>query len=1373
MPGTPGNYSNVIIYDEEKRYFYLQPQKNRPLLDDEVRNMHIMAMDELRRSIEHTQADVACPLKIHSVTAPTSNCFKVTVPSGMTGGQSNNFKVIGGSSIEDPAVLFIKGFYVFLTGDVEYKNQMYGSSNIDLNTESDKSKTLTLIPDLTTPTADRRDIVYVDLHFVESTAASGSDDDIYYDSGILDPRIGTASANRLRAVFDIRVYEGYTGAIDKTIFSEFLEGTPFSDNGILNSDVPTENHYRVPIAAIYREGGDTNIDSDKIVDLLTLYDKRVLTLGEISYMNLHGGYGDTAVFELNGAFTGFNPQFPDAKIDEGAFATGLNRGFDTEAFNTDSVTPRIVDNDGKFLMGAVQVGVETGTQTYPITAATGPEELNPGEIMAHEVSAQHVAVGYDRGITGKREYKDGISIHLQGLTGISTNLLNKGITGVAGLAMHNYTGETGIYTQFIETSDNYMTVDYKGRMGFNTGEPGWTGVSPLWNVSRYAEPVNLVLDINDSQRVRKHLFVDKDTYLQGDLFGKTWNIPSVVNKDNKAYFGYTGIPTAGLTDATGSVVFKPGITTQGTTGTQDYRGATGVAGFYESFDKDGNRLFTIGDLGEEFDRVVKTLYGTGLVPLYFTDTSLRYIPAFGETGIASGDVVTLTVDITDVVGNSTVTVTASGSTMPTLIESIREGIETGLQYYASSSDLTVTTISDPLDELLPLSERLKNDGKLIIKDKSSELDSIVDFEIDRGGAGTTLETGIQWTDSHYYGSASYGGETQDLAFAKLDLGEAANAWLFNGDVFFNGNGLLNRVTFSPNVIFRDDIFVYGDVYASSLKFDSATLNYMTVNQRLNALRYVNIGSGFDQSTKPVGGMTLGFGESSEISLISMQTNEMKSLWLDINGDAKAQNFIADLCGTVGNVRTVLGNSYPRSNDVLTNVYFKIGGSSTDTTDPYGLHLVDARGTVDVTQNEGFRTLTMDYGDGDGNYGQLNLNIVGNVSASNSMASEHITAGRTTPVTSYDLFVDENARIEGTLEVTNLEFIGSGTPDTLTSISAPQNVNIYVDDSKTVSNKPNGILRTKEFSIDQKLVLVNNSLDYNDTNVIGTADTDLKKDLARVEAIQTGSNDYGYSGTIPVWAKDSMSYGSYAFTEYSSTYGDSLDADTISAAVSSSSAYFRYNMDRVTLATLGTIKMTYIGRLSSTAVGASDITTYVQTYEFDTPYFKDRDGSSVVNWYPDSSTTIANNFAVKIDANIIDDQNSSGDPYVGTQQGPQIYNVNRPVWIYIPLSSWTAYRIPADGSLSDEYHTIYLAQRWAYKLEDQNNIAFSMLNTHVNSLNNKNWYLAVYPRFKRISRTSVGIEDQYDAEWDLNIIAVTNGDGTSANLIGRMYITRTV
>ena len=146
MAGTSGNYSNIVIYDENRRYYYLWPQKNRPLLDDEVRSMGVGLLDQVRRSVQSIYGDVASPNSEFSKPGLSASFEAFRVKEA--GYKTNNFLVKGGSSLDNPAVLYSKGFYIFITGDIEYRNQMVPSESYDLETASDKTKTQTLIPDL-------------------------------------------------------------------------------------------------------------------------------------------------------------------------------------------------------------------------------------------------------------------------------------------------------------------------------------------------------------------------------------------------------------------------------------------------------------------------------------------------------------------------------------------------------------------------------------------------------------------------------------------------------------------------------------------------------------------------------------------------------------------------------------------------------------------------------------------------------------------------------------------------------------------------------------------------------------------------------------------------------------------------------------------------------------------------------------------------------------------------------------------------------------------------------------------------------------------------------------------------------------------------
>jgi hypothetical protein len=353
-----GQYSNYIVYDEEKRYFVLQAQRNRPLLDAEVRELNLSMLDQVRRYAQTMMGNVAAPLESFSspdASSGPNNAFKITQadPSKMV----NNFTITGGAGLEDPAILFLNGYRVFYKGSVDYADQnaqlLSGETVSDALKRDDYTKTL--LPALQTPGAARTDVVYLDLSFAEVTAdIAGSE---YQDPEIKDAVIGNDTANRLRAVIDIRVYEGWSGSTDATIFDDsFFE--PSTENQI--------QHFKCPLALITRPGGNPIIQDSMITDLLELHDKRVLTNKELTHRTRHGGFTQKDVDA--GRATA-------ADVDETWGATGKNEGFGTEALNTDAVTPRVLNKEGKFKVSALVVGSSGIEQDA--------EELNEGESVCY------------------------------------------------------------------------------------------------------------------------------------------------------------------------------------------------------------------------------------------------------------------------------------------------------------------------------------------------------------------------------------------------------------------------------------------------------------------------------------------------------------------------------------------------------------------------------------------------------------------------------------------------------------------------------------------------------------------------------------------------------------------------------------------------------------------------------------------------------------------------------------------------------------------------------------------------------------------------------------------------------------------------------
>jgi hypothetical protein len=1331
MAGKKGNYSKVIIYDERRRYYYLWPQRNRPLLDDEIRDMGIGLLDQARRAVQRSWGDVAAPYNEYSAAAvSTENAFKV-VQSSTT---ANNFTVTGGNaggaSLDHPATLYGKGFYVFLADDVEYNDQMYSSGSVDLNTESDKYKTLTSIPNLTTPGVERTDIVYAHLHFEEVTSVSGTDVDVYRDSGLKNPMVGTDTANRLRAVIDIRVYEGWdveASPVDANIFTnpEFLgENSP-------NDYDPTDDGFKIPIAVIYRHPGEANIYTADIVDLLEMYDKRVKSLDELSWRIRHGGYTQADVDQMG--YTGFTHRFPGAVVDEGAYATGLNQGLGTEAFNSDSVTPRVLDQTGKFQMGSLQVGRETGIVTYE----TGTEALADGEMVVSKASMDSLYVGYDMGVTGVREYRHNVSVYANGTS------------GTAGVDVTIEDGETGAYAVMVSSREtgmagNYMVVDRLGRIGVNTMEPGWNE----FDAPPGASGTEVAVDINASERVRQNLFVDNDINVSGNVRGRTWVVPAELTELNPAVFGWTG-GQMGVTGAVACVLVKRGVAVVGESGIMGY-GYTGIAGQYECYDLAGNRMFTIGDLGPEFDRTVMTLYGVGLREAYASDVSFLSLPG-GYDYLQAGD--TVTYDILREEGLHVTGAVTCAQNGWQAVEELRDdiiyntgwGAPTGLyrQFVYTDTRGITGSIDDPLTTETGIGEAWgvqiiesifgftgagytgaidDSHGKIIIKEMpedpvNAEIRSIVSFTVSR----TLLsDLAITFTPYHYYGSGGYGGDVEGFRFAKLDLGEGADAWLFNGDVFFNGVGGRNQVVFSPNVIMRDDLMVYGTLFADQLRFNFARVGRLWVDNDI----YIGQNGEFEE--------LLSVGDNSMTELKAMQGSNPNSdprVKMYVKGGIRGTILAAE--STSSDTNTV-GDIYVRNTNPRAAMYARIGGTVGSTTNPLGLHLYDRRNT-DTKANR----FTFDYAGDVGDTGtDITVDVRGTLSASTSVIAPYMAVGNTTTTNAdYPLYVAGRGLVEGELSVESLRFVGAEAPSGDTDIVTPVNVAI-VDNATAQQTFHNNeiILREKNYTVTERIYL-------NNEGKLGFG--------------VTGTRDYYeamVAGTDGFYGHDTLTFTEPEIDTLAGT-GNDVYVDQITDP-----GLKRYLFAHVNVCTLGTIRTTWIG-YAFDPPSALDENNTIQAYEFESPYFRDRNGGSVISWMPGSRFG-DDNFVVRVQGNLIDTH----------PDFPSMFTVDGCLAVYIPKGKWWGYGLAPVSS----YRSFTLWYPYENVINSFNNLNMTQ-QTLCGGFVGAEWKVGLYPRLVKQTRlpfgTSAGSSQDrmYVGEWDLDVIVYPVSTGRCANMTGKLYI----
>jgi len=1349
MSGKRGFYSDVIVYDEHSRYYYLWAQKNKPLLDDEIRNMGIGLLDQVRRGIQNVYGEVASPNNKFSGYFSTAEAFKVK-EGGSIFGTQENFTVTGGVSLDRPAVLYAKGFYIFLTGDIEYRDQTYPSDNIDLNTEADKSRTLTPIPMISQPDTDRIDIVYVSLHFAEVTAVTGTDQDVYRDSNLKNPIVGTETANRLRAVIDIRVLEGWSGSISSDIFNESQGGVDFI--GAVSSDgQPTDNVYNIPIAAIYRTAySDTIIDS-QIVDILSLYNKRVCSLDEISYRITHGGYSTDNISDQG--LSGFTPQFAKGIIDEGAFATGLNQGLDTEAFNSNSVTPRVLDNDGKFLVNGLMIGHDTGL----VTLETGPEALNPGELIAKQISARQVMIGFgETGITGIREYSDTLSI------------IHRGETGKNLVSITNFDGETGsliLLAKAIQDGDlkNYVAIDYGGRLGVNTLTPGQVPPDPIWNTDRYndgfqgATGINTAFEVNGSAQVNDHLLVGKDAYIERDMYGRTWKLPGSVSRETPMLIGFTGIPqSTDVVDAASIVLVKRGIAVVGETGVSAY-GYTGGQVAYEAYDADGIRLFTIGDIGNDFDRSVMSLYGTSTTTAFLSDFSLLILPAPIGT-ITEGDIIEYNFRLENgdhVTGMYEIPLGSGGwAGITGLAGDILNNIGfpadpnqgyTGMPYTRSytylysNTDGTVTSetgmaygvqvVEDPFGYT---GMGMDQHGRIIVKDLLVGADPIKveAVELFRVTRGSFAPVDVTFTKFHYFGSGGYGGNFLNVKFAKLDLGEAADGWLFNGDVYFNGIGLLNRVTFSPNVIFRDDIFVYGTIYANEQIFNIANIQNLTVKNNIwcGKKGYFKEGASF--------------GDGADVVYESLRQSD-PTLNLYVKGKGMADKMT--LRGTdVGNY---LMGTLDLVNIKDSKVSANIGGIQGSTSNPFGIHLIDSRNVTDTNK---LKTLTVDFSDGRGNFSDVILDVKGNVSTNGILKTQYLGVGPIEEVnTDYRLQVQGRVLINDVLEVKALRFVGAEAPEGNQDIVTPQNISVVgrIADSANGEEYQNNqiILREKKFTSTKRIYLDNSS-------GLGLDPPTTDPQAYYIDTMLMYYNNP--SDSVPGrWAFDTASYLETQFNDIEASTDTS--PNEIIVGDITIQKYKKLRCERITLASLGSLIIEWSGYAYDPSPVVPTASA-IQKYYFTSPFFRNRDNGISIDWFPENDRFGDDNFIIKVQADIVDTNATS----------PSIYSIDKSVGLYIPKSNWWQYVFPAD---TNGYKSFSLYTPYEKVIADFNSIPFTKQNA--GGVETAAWKMVLYPRLIKQNRVHVGtnLEKIYSGEWSLDLCIVSEGIGKVANMIGKTYI----
>ncbi len=132
------------LYNEDKRYYLLQAQQLANLTDAELRDLHDISNTYIRRTV-HTQIGDTAVREGYKIGYNIAD-------------SSNNFLITGGDgTLDNPGEFYLKGYRLFLKGDISYKDQTNTGSIID------DGYTETTLPALTTPTGTTNTLNDIDL----------------------------------------------------------------------------------------------------------------------------------------------------------------------------------------------------------------------------------------------------------------------------------------------------------------------------------------------------------------------------------------------------------------------------------------------------------------------------------------------------------------------------------------------------------------------------------------------------------------------------------------------------------------------------------------------------------------------------------------------------------------------------------------------------------------------------------------------------------------------------------------------------------------------------------------------------------------------------------------------------------------------------------------------------------------------------------------------------------------------------------------------------------------------------------------------------------------------------------------------------------
>jgi hypothetical protein len=411
-----GQYSQSINFSSKKRYYVMAAQRNTPFLDEEIRELSEANLDLINWVARNSFGDFAVITQPNSnppATSSRNEAFKATSVNPTTGNSQNvrDFRILGGLNSDGdnskPAVMYLYGNYIFLSTDILYTEQNdtvdshlsnvlkeYPGEVIPTPASSMDEKLAYVVRSdtyvkggtlpLTSATAVRDDLIYVELTMQEVTFGTNPNDPAFVDPSLKDPVVGDPTANRIKATVQFLSYSNWTGTDPRSqaIFSDGFFQPGFYSTGV--------QYFRAPISVVRRQPG-SYLNASDFTDLLDLFQKRVFSPKEITYRLRNGGWTQRDV----GA--GLCAQ---SDVNEHWESVGHNLGIETQAYNSDSVTPRVLDHTANFRINALAVaGNLTGQGLTGIGGTTQPDAngLTGGEATFDKVYTDKLSV---RGFSG-------------------------------------------------------------------------------------------------------------------------------------------------------------------------------------------------------------------------------------------------------------------------------------------------------------------------------------------------------------------------------------------------------------------------------------------------------------------------------------------------------------------------------------------------------------------------------------------------------------------------------------------------------------------------------------------------------------------------------------------------------------------------------------------------------------------------------------------------------------------------------------------------------------------------------------------------------------------------------------------------------------